>query len=167
MAYMVIYGTPDGAQEMHEIDDLTEAVTFLEELRNERSVDSVRMLQVEEMSFDFRPYYRVELSSQNPAGTEAPQSFGTAPSTDAQASPLDESVDQAPSLAPPPVPAPDSPADVSPLSTGVFGSEASVDSADTPGEDLAWGSGLVTAGDGEGSDNDVDAEPQRRGLFGR
>jgi hypothetical protein len=80
-------------------------VSFVEKLRNDRGVEKVQIYRTEEVRFDFKPYYRVELGALGAGSTPTP--LGPAPA----AAP-------APSMAPPPpisaIPTPDA---SSPLGT--------------------------------------------------
>jgi hypothetical protein len=58
---MVIYRTADGQPGYHQADELDEAVRFVERLRNGDGVDGARIFKMEEVSFDFRPYFKVEI----------------------------------------------------------------------------------------------------------
>ena len=61
MSHMVIYRTADGQPGYHQADELDEAVRFVERLRNGDGVDGARIFRMEEVSFDFRPYFKVEI----------------------------------------------------------------------------------------------------------
>ena len=63
---MVSYRGKDGKQSYHQTDEVSDAVQFVEHLRNDESVDHVRIFKMEELSFEFRPYYRVELAATLP-----------------------------------------------------------------------------------------------------
>jgi hypothetical protein len=58
---MVIYRTADGQPGYHQADELDEAVRFVERLRNTDGVDGARIFKMEEVNFDFRPYFKVEI----------------------------------------------------------------------------------------------------------
>lgn len=58
---MVIYRTADGQPGYHQADELDEAVRFVERLRNGDGVDGARIFRMEEVAFDFRPYFKVEI----------------------------------------------------------------------------------------------------------
>jgi hypothetical protein len=89
---MVIFQTPDGNPGYNQFESLDEAVRFVEKLRNEQNVETARMFALEEVRFDFRPYFRVELDPpmvgpgsepQQVAEQDAPSAFtdpGFAPS---------------------------------------------------------------------------------------
>jgi hypothetical protein len=61
VSHMVIFQTPDGNPGYNQFESLEEAVRFVEKLRNEQHVETARMFALEEVRFDFRPYFRVEL----------------------------------------------------------------------------------------------------------
>ena len=61
MPFMVIYRTSDGSSGYEQADAIDEAALFVERLRNSEGIDQVRIYRMEEISFAFRPYYKVEL----------------------------------------------------------------------------------------------------------
>lgn len=61
MSHMVIYRGSDGKPGYHQVDDIHDAVSFVEEMRNTEGVDHARIFRLEEVSFEFKPYYRVEI----------------------------------------------------------------------------------------------------------
>lgn len=63
MSHMVSYRGIDGKQSYHQVDELADAIKYVEHLRNDESVDHARIFKLEELSFEFRPYYRVEIAS--------------------------------------------------------------------------------------------------------
>ena len=69
---MVSYRSPDGKQSYHQTDELSDAMQFVEHLRNAESVEHARIFKLEELSFEYRPYYRVELASTLPSPPAAP-----------------------------------------------------------------------------------------------
>jgi hypothetical protein len=58
---MVIFQTPEGSPGYHQTTELEAAVAFVEGLRNEQNVEHARIFRMEEVPFEFRGYYRVEL----------------------------------------------------------------------------------------------------------
>ena len=74
VSHMVIFQTPDGNPGYNQFESLEEAVRFVEKLRNEQHVETARMFALEEVRFDFRPYFRVELDPPmvGPGSTEPP-----------------------------------------------------------------------------------------------
>ena len=63
MSHMVIFRSTDGKSGYHQTDELDEAVRFVERLRNAEGVEQARIFRLEEVGFEFRPYYRVEVGS--------------------------------------------------------------------------------------------------------
>ncbi len=66
---MVIYRGSDGKPGYHQTDDIHDAVGFVESMRNDEGVEQARIFRLEEVVFEYRPYYRVELSSSAPLGS--------------------------------------------------------------------------------------------------
>lgn len=62
MSHMVIYRGVDGKPGYHQTDDIHDAVGFVEQMRNEDGVEHARIFRLEEVVFEYRPYYRVELA---------------------------------------------------------------------------------------------------------
>lgn len=154
--HMVIFQNPDGDTGYNQFDSIEEAVGFVEKIRNDQGIDSIRIFELEEVKFDLKPYYKVELQALK-AGS--PMSAPT--SSVAASAPSPSSMAAAPSSPPPPraEPAP-AVADV-PSSTSPFAppSEPSP-SYQSP---HAPSPGSVPPAD----QPEEDAQPTRRGLFGR
>ncbi len=69
MSHMVIYRGADGKPGYHQTDDIHEAIGFVEQMRNDDGVEHARIFRLEEVVFEYRPYYRVELSAAGMAPT--------------------------------------------------------------------------------------------------
>jgi len=69
---MVSYRSSDGKQSYHQTDELSDAMQFVEHLRNAESVEHARIFKLEELSFEYRPYYRVELATALPPPPATP-----------------------------------------------------------------------------------------------
>jgi hypothetical protein len=102
MPFMVIYRTSDGSSTYEQAEAIDEAALFVERLRNQEGIEQVHLYRMEEISFAFRPYYKVELGMAERHEAPAP---GTAevveisvPAPEASAAPSE--------LPPPPPPAP-------------------------------------------------------------
>jgi len=67
---MVIYRGADGRPGYHQTDDIHDAVGFVERMRNEQAVEQARIFRLEEVVFEYKPYYRVELQPSIGAGAE-------------------------------------------------------------------------------------------------
>jgi hypothetical protein len=63
---MVSYRSSDGKQSYHQTDELGDAMQYVEHLRNAEGVEHARIFKMEELSFEYRPYYRVELATAPP-----------------------------------------------------------------------------------------------------
>ncbi len=72
MSHMVIYRGSDGKPGYHQADELSSAIKYVEHLRNDEGVDRARIFRMEEVSFEFRPYYKVEIG----LGASAPGASG-------------------------------------------------------------------------------------------
>jgi len=62
MSHMVIYRGSDGKPGYHQTDDIHDAVGFVEQMRNDQGVEHARIFRLEEVVFQYKPYYRVELA---------------------------------------------------------------------------------------------------------
>ena len=69
MSHMVIYRGADGKPGYHQTDDIHDAVGFVEQMRNEDGVEHARIFRLEEVVFEYRPYFRVELHAAGGAPT--------------------------------------------------------------------------------------------------
>src|SRR5205085_10916851 len=59
---MVSYRDSEGKQSYHETEELNDAIAYVEHLRNDEAVDHARIFKLDEVSFEFRPYFRVEIA---------------------------------------------------------------------------------------------------------
>lgn len=161
---MVIFQAPGGSPGYNQFETLDAAVGFVEQLRNERDVSNARIFALEEVKFEMRPYYKVELQalttstgsgsadaeqSQAPPRSEQPGPGAGVPQTPASPSappaPSAPTPQQAPT-APPPAAQP-----AAPEAPGAPGAPGGSQQGATP-----------DSGDERGS-----GQPARRGLFGR
>src|ERR671910_2383048 len=73
MPFLVMYRRSDGSS-CHELADaIDEAALFVERLRNNDGVeDDIRIFRMEEISFAFRPYYKVELGLPEKQAADSP-----------------------------------------------------------------------------------------------
>src|SRR3954454_4389910 len=65
---MVIFRGGDGKTGYHQVDELSEAIHHVERLRNDEGIDHAQIFQMEEVTFECRPYFGVEVA----ASTAAP-----------------------------------------------------------------------------------------------
>jgi hypothetical protein len=126
VSYMVLYTGLDGSAAFGRCEELTEAVAEVERLRNEQSIDGAQIYRLEEVKFEIKPYFRVELPAAASAiDAPAPLTFATPSTTDAP-TPEDapwvsasaSSVTDVPSMIIPPPPPPP-PAPVAPMAYDV------------------------------------------------
>ncbi len=90
MSHMVIYRGTDGSPGYHQADEVHDAVAFVEQLRNDQGVEEAKIFRMEEVTFEYRPYFRVELVSSDrtlssPAAKPAVAAAPAAPATSAAA----------------------------------------------------------------------------------
>jgi hypothetical protein len=76
VSHMVIYRGSDGKPGYHQVDDIHDAVSFVEEMRNNEGVDHARIFRLEEVTFEFKPYYRVEIGNGSSVGANAAEDSG-------------------------------------------------------------------------------------------
>jgi len=62
MSHIVVYESADGASGFERCGSLDAAIVAAERLRNVEGVNSPRIFKLEEVQFDFRPYFRVEVN---------------------------------------------------------------------------------------------------------
>lgn len=127
MSYMVIYRTPDGNPGYHQAESLTDAVERVEHLRNDDGVEQARIFRLEEVAFEYRPYFRVEIADAAPAAPLPPPPPGPVAEEPAPAwtppapAPEPVAVDDdplGPAEVPPPPPPPGGEYDDEPLGAG-------------------------------------------------
>lgn len=105
MSHMVIYRSADGTPSHQQIEQLEEAVRFVERLRNEQGVTEAKLFDLVEVPISFKAYYQVEVAGR-PATPAAP-SPAPAPAPPAAAAPVEAVKAAAPAAAPAaPAPAP-------------------------------------------------------------
>ena len=143
MSHMVIFQTPDGNPGYNQFETVEEAVEFVEKLRNDQSIDNARMFALEEIKFELKPYYRVELQALTQGS--APTSQGPFASP-----PVSE---PAPVSEPTPQPAP--------AASGAPNS--SFGNFPPPSPEPSYSAPPAPPSDQPGPE----AQPVRRGLFGR
>lgn len=176
MSHMVIFQTPDGNPGYNQFESLDEAVRFVEKLRNEQSVETARMFALEEVKFDFKPYFKVELDPPmvGPAGSTtgpvsaptpppAPPSAPTPPPSPAAPPTFAPAAGQPAPPSPPPAP-PTPPAFAEPPAPG-----PEVKEPDSPvgGEPATVGAPPPPTFMAPPSPPEGEQTQTRRGLFGR
>lgn len=101
MSHMVIFQTPDGNPGYNQFESVGEAVAFVETLRNEQGIENARMFALEEIKFDLKPYFKVQLQALNPgAGSPGPSAQPAAPASAPTPAPEQPKPAPAPASAP-------------------------------------------------------------------
>ena len=72
MSHMVIFHSSDGKTGYHQTEVLEEAVHYVERIRNAEGVEQARIFRLEEIRFEFRPYFHVQVAESAPAAEVAP-----------------------------------------------------------------------------------------------
>ena len=67
MTHMVMFRSADGKPGYHHTDSLDEAIGFVEHLRNQEQVPEARIFRMEEIPIAVKTYYKVEVSTAQPA----------------------------------------------------------------------------------------------------
>ncbi len=63
MSYVVNWQGPDGSPGWYAVAELTDAAAYVERLRNTEGVEGAKIYQLEEVAFELKPYFRVELAT--------------------------------------------------------------------------------------------------------
>jgi hypothetical protein len=91
---MVIFRSSEGKAGYHPAETLEDAARFVERLRNAEGVEQARIFRLEEVTFEFKPYFKVEVGAgatlPTPASTPAPFEV---PAVEGQPETLTEALD--------------------------------------------------------------------------
>jgi hypothetical protein len=147
---MVIYRGADGKPGYQQAEDIHDAVTFVEQMRNQDGVEHARIFRLEEVVFEYRPYYRVELSGL----TSADAILASTSSLSSAPTPTPTSGSGSPAT--PPTPS-------TPIQVGGTEEPSATSALDEPFEVVESTTINVDDPDGEV----VAGNGARRGLFGR
>jgi hypothetical protein len=173
---MVIYRGTDGKPGYHQTDDIHDAVIFVEQLRNDDGVEHARIFRLEEVAFEYRPYFRVELKASEPMLSSGPApvpAVAPAPApTPVAAAPAPAPAPSAEPASPTPAPSPAGQPSTSssilsppPLTGNPTGSpDSSSEAASPPATENQPAASEPKQAPESSGDNGVGA---RRGLFGR
>lgn len=82
---MVIFRSSEGKAGYHPAETLEDAVRFVERLRNAEGVEQARIFRLEEVAFEYRPYFKVEVAGGAPAPVPAPVEVEVEPEADVPA----------------------------------------------------------------------------------
>jgi len=165
VSHMVIFQTPGGSPGYNQFDSLDAAVAFVEELRNDRNVENARMFALEEIKFELRPVYKVELQALT---TGSGGSSGAAPQA-SQPAPAPAPAPQ-PAAAPAPAPAPEpepKPAPSAPAAPSAPSAPSSGGFSAPPPQPSAPSQSESPSAPAPEPEQQDDSPPARRGLFGR
>jgi hypothetical protein len=151
---MVIFQDGDGKPGYHDVEDLDDAIRHVEHLRNDEGVEQARIFHMEEVTFEFRPYFRVAVGGASASADDAPAAEQPAAATPLRprTSPWTRPLEQAPE----PVEA--AATEAPPLEAAL---KAIV--GEPAGE--PWPEDEST--EASAADRDMSATGARRGLFGR
>lgn len=67
MSHMVIFRSSDGKTGYHQAEALEEAVHYVERIRNADGVEQAKIFRLDEVRFEFRPYFHVQMADTTPA----------------------------------------------------------------------------------------------------
>jgi hypothetical protein len=122
---MVLYTGLDGSAAFGRCEELNDAVAEVERLRNEQSIDGAQIYRLEEVKFEIKPYFRVELPVAATTTEPAPPigaAVSDAPAaveTPWTAAPVAAATELPSMVVPPPPPPPPPPAPVAPMAYDV------------------------------------------------
>jgi hypothetical protein len=124
---MVLYTGLDGSAAFGRCEELNDAVAEVERLRNEQSIDGAQIYRLEEVKFEIKPYFRVELPVTTIETEPAPPVVAAPPTTEAPiasdtpwtAAPVAAATELPSMVVPPPPPPPPPPAPVAPMAYDV------------------------------------------------
>lgn len=166
---MVIFQAPGGSPGYNQFETLDAAVSFVEQLRNERDVSNARIFALEEVKFEMKPYFKVELQAltRSTGQGSTVDSFEAATPEQPRSTPEPSNP---PVQAPAPAPAPSAPAAPSsapPAPSAQPSAPAQAPSAPSQPSGPAGPTG-PSQGAAPGANGDPKTgQPARRGLFGR
>jgi hypothetical protein len=144
--YMVIFRTADGKPGYQQAEGVQDAISSVERLRNEDGVDSVRIFRMEEVAFEYKVHYSVQLSDVAEAAPAVVSA--AAPPVEETSAPADELAwDDETAESPEPSPPFD---------------QLAVDPAGAP----RWDD-TTESHESDDADSEVSEADARRGLFGR
>ncbi len=57
--HMVIFQTADGSPAYSQFESVSEAVGFVESLRNDQGIENARMFELKEIKYELKPIFKV------------------------------------------------------------------------------------------------------------
>ena len=106
VGHIVVFEGSERVPTFHRCEELADAVSFVEKLRNDRGVDKVQIYRTEEVRFDFKPYYRVELGALAAGPTPTPLAAVPSPPPMAPPPPINTMASPSDNVSPLGTPAP-------------------------------------------------------------
>src|SRR4029077_2532429 len=73
VSHMVIFRRPEGKPGYHQAENVDDAVRFVEMLRNQEQVNDVHIFRMEEVPFEFRTVYKVDIVAEDDARQKPPR----------------------------------------------------------------------------------------------
>lgn len=172
VSHMVIFRTPEGKPGYQPAETVEDAVEVVERLRNDDGVENVRIFRLEELSFEYRPYYKVELAGAGQPGDAAAPSESFAPALSGESPEV--VADAEPVTEPEPEPEGDSAQSTDAEASDERPQEPAAEHPPwaapppppppPPGAEPPFG---VQPAEGDVDDDEFSGAGQRRGLFGR
>lgn len=148
--HMVIFENRDGHPGYNQFDSVEAAVGFVEDLRNNQGIEKFQIFELNEVKFEVKTYYRVQLQALNPGAPARPPQGDQRPT----GAPAASATPAPPAPQPSPVAEPSAPAQPAPPTP-----PADAKPAEPPASPAAPVPPADQPSDGE--------QPARRGLFGR
>lgn len=167
--HMVIFENREGHPGYNQFDSVEAAVTFVEDLRNNQGIEKFQIFELNEVKFEMKQYFRVELkaltagnhpdpdpATARMADAGAPQPSAASPTAPPPSAPPAADAAKAPSARP----APPAPPAASPAPSGAASAPANAAGR----QSAAQPSAPVPPAD---QPKEQSEQPARRGLFGR
>ena len=79
---MVIFRRPEGKPGYHQAEGVDDAIRFVEMLRNQEQVTDARIFRMDEVPFEFRTVFKVEIVAQDGAAKKPQKTQAPAPEVD-------------------------------------------------------------------------------------
>lgn len=158
--HMVIFENRDGHPGYNQFDSIEAAVRFVEDLRNNQGIEKFQIFELNEVKFELKQVYKVELKALTPGSHPGPDPATARPADTAppQAQPRPE--------APPARPAPAAAGAAPTPPPPAPGTAAPASAAATPPPPAGGAPGRPPAPPADKPKEQAE-QPARRGLFGR
>lgn len=72
MSHIVIHDNVEGVTQYRQFDDLGHAVSYVEELRNIEGLEGAKLFELDEVAFEMKPYFKVEVVDGSATASSAP-----------------------------------------------------------------------------------------------